>query len=168
MEVDSYRFLPRTFRPLYEGHGAFPGEESPVWAPFDKRLAETRIALLTSAGLYVKASQPSFDLDSERANPEWGDPSWRAIPASAGAGELGVAHLHLNDEDLLSDPEIALPARALGGLVREGVVAGAVEEHVAVMGFQEHRLRDWRRTTAPAIAAHLKEQGAGGAVLAPA
>lgn len=168
MEVDSYRFLPRTFRPLYEGHGAFPGEESPVWAPFDKRLAETRVALLSSAGLYVRASQPSFDLDTERANPDWGDPSWRAIPASSGAGDLAVAHLHVNDEDLLADPEIALPARALAELVREGVVGGAVEDHVAVMGFQEHRLRDWHRATAPAIVAHLEQQGAGGAVLAPA
>jgi hypothetical protein len=25
MKVDSFRFLPRTFRPLYEGRGPFPG-----------------------------------------------------------------------------------------------------------------------------------------------
>ena len=168
MEVDSYRFLPRTFRPMYEGHGAFPGEESPAWAPFEKRLAETRIALLSSAGLYVKARQASFDLDTERVNPGWGDPSWRAIPASARPDELAVAHLHISDSDLLADPEIALPARGLEALVREGVVGGAVAEHVAVMGFQDHRLRDWRRDTAPAIVAHLREQGAGGVVLAPA
>src|SRR5579864_5264221 len=80
--VDSFRFLPRSFRPLYEGRGPFPGEEAPVWAPFGKRLAESRIALLTSAGLYLKRSQPSFDLAREQARPDWGDPSWRAIPAS--------------------------------------------------------------------------------------
>jgi hypothetical protein len=37
MIVDSSRFLPRSFRPMYEGRGPFPGEEAPVWAPFEKR-----------------------------------------------------------------------------------------------------------------------------------
>ncbi len=38
MKVDSYRFLPRSFRSFYEGRGPFAGEEEPVWAPFEKRL----------------------------------------------------------------------------------------------------------------------------------
>ncbi|MGA7911115.1 MAG: hypothetical protein WCC30_06160, partial [Candidatus Dormiibacterota bacterium] len=79
MIVDSYRFLPRSFRPLYEGRGPLPGEEAPVWAPFEKRLASSSIALLTSAGIFVNGDQASFDLDHERSHPEWGDPSWRAI-----------------------------------------------------------------------------------------
>jgi D-proline reductase (dithiol) PrdB len=166
--VDSYRFLPRSFRPLYEGRGAFPGEEHPVWTPFAKRLAESRIALLTSAGIYVKASQPAFDLDGERERPEWGDPTWRSIPGTAGPEELGVAHLHINDEDLLADPEIALPLRGLDELARQGVVGGVVAEHVAVMGYQDRSLTDWHRTTAGEVVAHLREQGAEGLVLAPA
>jgi len=165
--VDSYRFLPRTFRPLYEGRGPLPGEEDPVWAPFEKRLSESRIALLTSAGLYVKESQPSFDLDGERARPEWGDPSWRSIPAAAKSGELGVAHLHIDDADILADSEIALPMRLLAQLAGEGVVGSAAAKHVAVMGFQDRALNDWRHTTAPAIVAHLREQGADALVLAP-
>lgn len=168
MVVDSYKFLPRSFRPLYEGRGPFPGEEDPVWTPFSKRLGESRIALLTSAGLHLRESQPAFDLDTERAKPDWGDPSWRAIPAGAEAGELGVAHLHINDEDLLADPEVALPMQALDHLVREGVVGSAAGSHVAVMGFQDRRLKDWHGRTAPAIVAHLREQGVDGLVLAPA
>jgi len=164
--VDSYRFLPRSFRPLYEGRGPFPGEEGPVWAPFLKRLAESRIALLTSAGFYVRGKQTSFDLDGERDRPEWGDPSWRAIPSTA--TDLGVAHLHINDEDLLADPEIALPTHLLSHLASEAVIGGAVDAHVAVMGYQDRNLRDWQSTTAPEIAAHLRSQGADGLVLAPA
>jgi hypothetical protein len=160
--VDSYRFLPRSFRPLYEGRGPFPGESEPVWAPFNKRLAESRIALLSSAGFYLKASQAAFDLDAERARPEWGDPTWRAIPASTKPGELGVAHLHINDEDLLADPEIALPMRGLAEL------ATAAGSHVAVMGYQERGLEEWRRVTAPGIGAHLREEKADGLILAPA
>jgi Glycine/sarcosine/betaine reductase selenoprotein B (GRDB) len=166
--VDSFKFLPRTFRPLYEGRGPFPGEEEPVWVPFEKRLTQSRIALLTSAGLFVKGSQAPFDLEREQAHPEWGDPTWRAIPVAAGAGDIGVAHLHLNDEDLLADPEIALPMHLLGELAAEGVIGGSVSEHLSVMGFQDRSLRDWKDRTAPEIVAHLRDQLADGLILAPA
>jgi D-proline reductase (dithiol) PrdB len=166
--VDSFKFLPRTFRPLYEGRGPFPGEAEPVWAPFEKRLTQSRIALLTSAGLYVKSSQAPFDLDREQAHPEWGDPTWRAIPVAAGAGDIGVAHLHINDEDLLADPEIALPMHLLGELAAEGVIGGSVSEHLSVMGFQDRSLRDWKDRTAPEIVAHLRDLLADGLILAPA
>ena len=168
MVVDSFKFLPRSFRPFYEGRGAFPGEDQPVWAPFAKRLAESRIALLTSAGMYLKASQPAFDLDSERARPEWGDPTWRLIPANVKPEELGVAHLHINDEDLLADPEIALPMQGLQHLVEDGVVGGAISHHVSLMGYQDRDLTDWHDTTAAEVAAHLRKEDADGVVLAPA
>jgi D-proline reductase (dithiol) PrdB len=166
--VDSFKFLPRTFRPLYEGRGPFPGEEAQVWAPFHKRLADSRIALLTSAGFYLKRLQLTFDLAREQENPEWGDPTWRAIPAGVMPDELGIAHLHINDEDLQADPEVALPIHLLSELAAEGVVGGTASEHVAVMGYQDRGLRDWREKTAPEVIAHLREQGVDGLILAPA
>ncbi|HAC46456.1 MAG TPA: hypothetical protein DCF65_10370 [Chloroflexi bacterium] len=168
MIVDSYRFLPRSFRPMYEGRGPFPGEEAPVWAPFEKRLAAARIALLTSAGLFVRSTQPSFDLEREQNNPEWGDPSWRSIPANADAAEIGVAHLHINDEDIKADPEIALPARLLDHLVAEGMVGSATAEHLSVMGYQDRSLDGWRQETLPELVAKLRDQQADGLILAPA
>lgn len=162
MVVDSFKFLPRSFRPLYEGRGPFPGEESPVWTPFAKRLSDSRIALLSSAGIYLKRAQQPFDVDAERDRPEWGDPTWREIPADARPEELGVSHLHINDEDLLADPEIALPMRGLES------IAASTSQHVTVMGYQKRDLTDWHRTTAPEIVAMLRDQEAGGLILAPA
>jgi len=40
MKVDSFRFLPRSFRPFYEHVEPIEGEAAPVWAPFEPRLAE--------------------------------------------------------------------------------------------------------------------------------
>lgn len=168
MNVDSFRFLPRSFRPYYEGRGPFPGEDEPVWAPFEKRLQESRIALLTSAGLYLKKTQPSFDIERERENPEWGDPSWRSIPGNAAPGELAMAHLHVNDEDVLADPEIALPSRLLEQLAAERVIGSATPEHISVMGYQERSLDGWRDRTVPALVARLRDQAANGLILAPA
>jgi hypothetical protein len=62
MRLDSFRFLPRSFRPLYENPTRLPGEDETVWAPAEKRLAAMRVTLLTSAGLYVRGEQPPFDL----------------------------------------------------------------------------------------------------------
>lgn len=168
MVVDSFKFLPRSFRPLYEGRGPLRGEEDPVWTPFGKRLSEARIALISSAGLYLKASQDPYDTERERSHPEWGDPTWRAIPASAEPGDCGVAHLHINDEDLIADPEVALPMRGLEQLVEEGMIGGTVAQHVTVMGYQDRQLVHWRETTAAEIASYLREEGADGVVLAPA
>jgi D-proline reductase (dithiol) PrdB len=168
MNIDSYRFLPRSFRPYYEGRGPFPGEEAPVWTPFEKRLQESRIALLTSAGLYLKATQTAFDVERERANPEWGDPTWRSIPAGAEPADLAMAHLHINDEDLLADPEIALPARLLDELAAERVIGSATPEHLSVMGYQQRSLEGWRNKTVTELVARLRDQGVDGLILAPA
>ncbi len=168
MMVDSFRFLPRSFRALYEGPAPLPGEDVPVWAPALKRLAATRVTLLTSAGLYVKDAQPPFDLERERREPAWGDPGWRRLPHDVPAGGLAMAHLHLNQADIVADRNVALPLDMLDELVAEGVVGGATLEDVSVMGYQERSLAGWRETAAPAIIDLLREQGTDAVVLAPA
>ena len=168
MRVDSFAFLPRSFRPLFEKPPRLPGHEEPVWAPFEKRLAQAKVALLTSAGLYVKAVQAPFDGEREKREPTWGDPTWRAIPAEITTAELGMMHLHLNATDVLADHDIALPTTVLAELAQGGVVGAATARHVSVMGFQQAGLEVWRSQTAPEIAAALRDEGADGVVLAPA
>jgi D-proline reductase (dithiol) PrdB len=138
-----------------------------VWTPFEPRLADARIALLSSAGLHVDGEQPAFDVERERREPRWGDPSWRAIPGDAMQGSLGMTHLHLNNGDVLADHEVALPLVGLGALVAEGIVGSRVHSHVSVMGYQEAGLRAWREETAPALIDHLRDEDADGVVLAP-
>jgi len=122
--VDSFRFLPRSFRPMFENATPLPGEDAPVWAPFETRLADSTIALLTSAGLSVEGEQEPFDLDRERAEPTWGDPSWRPIPHDARA-PLAMSHLHVNNTDVLADHNVALPVDLLDELVSELRVGAA-------------------------------------------
>ena len=165
MLVDSYRFLPRSFLPLFQHAQPLPGETEPVWAPFPGRLAEARIALLSSAGLSVDGEQPPFDLDRERQDPTWGAPTFRPIPHDH--GPLAMSHLHVNNADVLADHNVALPTEVLDELVAGGVVSSATEQHVSVMGYQQSGLDVWRAETAPAIVEVLKSEGADGVVLAP-
>jgi D-proline reductase (dithiol) PrdB len=168
MAVDSYAFLPRSFRAMYEQPPRLDGEDEPVWAPFEGRLAGATVAILSSAGLFVEASQPCFDLDGERANPGWGDPSWRAIPRDTPQGALGMAHLHVNAADTLADHEVSLPLRTLDGLVADGIVGASAPTHYGVMGYQQGGLADWRSKTAAEIVERLREEHVDALVLAPA
>ena len=167
MKVDDYKYLPQMFRSLYENDSAV--EEGKVWAEFDKRLSRARVALLTSAGLYVRSQTP-FDIERERREPTWGDASHRLIPRGTQPSELTMSHLHVRNDEVLADPNIALPLAPLAELVESGFVSGATAEHVSVMGYQgwhDNSLDRWREETAPAIVRALKEHDADGVVLAP-
>ena len=167
MQVDSFRFLPRSFRAAYADPPRLPGEDDAVWAPFELRLADARIALLTSAGMFLRAKQQPFDVDRERREPTWGDPGWRPIPHGCTDAELDVTHLHINPDDVRADHDVALPTDVLQDLVDEGHVGGATEDHVSVMGYQQAGLDGWRNETGPQIVDHLRSQGCDGVVLAP-
>jgi len=164
--VDSYRFLPRSFRPMFENAQPLPGEGEPVWAPFETRLADSTIALLTSAGLSVEGEQDPFDLDRERAEPTWGDPTHRVIPHASDV-PLAMSHLHVNSTDVLADRNVALPVDVLDELVAEGRVGAAAPHHVSVMGYQQHGVEVWRTDTGPQIVEHLRDERVHGVVLAP-
>ncbi len=167
MRVDSFRFLPRSFVPLYENARPIDGEQDVVWAPFAPRLADARIALLSSAGLSVADEQAPFDLDRERREPAWGDPTHRVIANDIGDRPLAMSHLHVNNADTLADRNVALPIDVLNALVADGTVGAAARSHFSVMGYQQAGLQTWRNETAPAIVDVLREEGADGVVLAP-
>ena len=163
MIVDSYRFLPRSFRPIYE-NPQVDGTD-PVWTPFEKRLSDSRIALLTSSGMYLADEQDPFDLERERAEPTWGDPTFRSMPQDLSS--VGLAHLHISHDDILSDPNIALPVDRLAELAEDGVIGEVAPRHLSVMGFQGVSLEGWREIAAPGIIDLLHEDEVDGLILAP-
>lgn len=166
MTVDSYAFLPRAFRPLYEAAPHFDHE--PVFAEFDTPLDQARIGLLSSAGIFLADSQPAFDVERERAEPTWGDPSYRIIPNDVRQSHLDARHLHINTTDLLVDMNVALPIERLNDLADDGVIGSASPEHYSVMGFQEEGAEHWRTTTGPEIAARCHAADIDALILAPA
>lgn len=165
--VDSFKFLPRSFAPLYASAEPLASERDPVWAPFEGRLADARIGLVSSAGLFVEGEQEPFDVERERQEPTWGDPSYRVLPADLAGRALGMTHLHVNATDVLADPDIALPTGPLAALAEDGVIGGQTAHHVSVMGYQEAGLEVWRTRTGPEIAGLLRDEGADGVILAP-
>lgn len=111
--------------------------------------------------------QQPFDLDGERANPEWGDPSFRLLPSRPRSGSLRCSHLHINTADIEVDHNIALPSEVLSALARENIVGTPAPHHVSVMGYQAEGLGGWRTETVPEIVKLLEHQKSDGVVLAP-
>lgn len=166
MTVDSYAFLPRAFRPMYEAAPRF--DHDPVWAEFDKPLAAARIGLLSSAGMFLAGEQEPFDVERERREPTWGDPTLRVIPSDVAQTQLDATHLHINTADLLTDMNVALPIERLNELVDRGELGSASLEHFSVMGFQEEGAEVWRTSTGPEIAARCHAADIDALILAPA
>lgn len=166
MSVDSYAFLPRAFLPMYESAPHLDHE--PVWAEFTKPLSEARIALLSSAGIYLPASQEPFDVEREKQEPTWGDPTLRLIPNDVTQDQIDASHLHINTADIMLDVNVALPIHRLNELVAAGAVGAAADEHYSLMGFQEEGTEVWRTVTAPEIAERCHDRAVDAVILAPA
>ncbi len=166
MTVDSYKFLPRSFRAGYE---ATPMQaETPVWSAMERPVEEATVALLTSAGLYLKDSQPPFDAERERQNPLWGDPTYRVIPKGVRQEEIAATHLHLNTRDFYVDFNVALPISRLIELEKEGRVGRVAEEHYSFMGFQTRGAEEWQTKYGPEVARRLLDAEVDALILAPA
>jgi D-proline reductase (dithiol) PrdB len=164
MTVDSFKWLPPALANYYKGL-PIQKEEVP-WTPLTKPLNQCRFSLLSTAGIYLKGKQPPFDLDRERREPFWGDPSYRAIPRDVRQEEIGVAHLHINTSDIEADMNITLPVHRFLELEQAGEIGSLAPTSYSVMGFQQNT-DEWRNTYGPEIARRMKEEGVDVAFLTP-
>ena len=164
MTVDSFKWLPPALANYYKGL-PIQKEEVP-WTPLAKPLNQCRFSLLSTAGIYLKGKQPPFDLDRERREPFWGDPSYRAIPRDVRQEEIAVAHLHINTSDIEADMNITLPVQRFLELEQAGEIGSLAPTSYAVMGFQQNT-DEWRNTYGPEIARRMKEEGVDVAFLTP-
>ncbi len=166
IEVDSWCFIPPRLALLLKARvEATPPVTSIPFTPLRAPLAAARIALLSTAGISCPPDPP-FDMETERANLMWGDPSWRRIPATATANDVEINHLHIDTTYAKRDLNVALPLQRLAELVAAGEVGSMAPSHYSVMGFQLDATAQLTQS-APAIAESMKAEGVTGAVLAP-
>ena len=165
MSVDSFRWLPGGIAAYYRGL-RLQKVEPISWMPLAKPIEKCRFALVTTAGLYMKDRDPSFDLDGERRNPFWGDPSYRVIPREVRQEEIGVAHLHINPADLLADMNVVLPVQRFLELEAAGKIGALAPSHYSFMGYQPDN-SEWENRYAPEVARRMKDEGVEAALLTP-
>jgi hypothetical protein len=164
-EVDSWRFAGGFLKnvlsrmiPEQPAHGEIP------WTPVRKALSESKVALLTTAGLSAGGDLP-FDMEFERQNPTRGDASWRRIPADVETYQAN--HLHIDTGYIGRDLNVALPLDRLRELAAAGEVGAVAPSHYSIMGYQGNDSSRLEQQSAPEIAAAMRSEEVDLALLAP-
>ena len=167
--VDSFKYLPRILAVYYQTTDCQP--ELPIpWTPLPRPLAACKFGLVTSGGLYRRGVEPPFDLERERQEPTWGDPSYRVLPSDIQQTQVGASHLHLNTRDVLTDLNILLPIHRFQELVATGRIGGLARHAYSFMGYQGFPpdTAAWQETYGPEVAEKLKAEGVDCVLLTPA
>ncbi len=141
-------------------HTHFTANDHVAWAPVTKPLAQSRVALVTTAGVHLR-TQPAHNL----LDP-FGDTSFREIPGSTQASELAVDHSHYDTTDANADPNCVFPIDRLRELAAAGIVGEVAPMHFGFMGFipDGRLLRD---STAPIVADRLLQDRVESVVITP-
>jgi D-proline reductase (dithiol) PrdB len=169
MPVDSFKFLPRIIAFYYRLTERQP--ELPIpWTPLPRPLSECTFGLVTTGGLYHQGAEPPFDIERERREPTWGDPTYRTIPTHIPQTELGASHLHYDTHDVLQDMDILLPVHRFQELLAQGRIGGLAPHAYSFMGYQGFPAdaAAWQATYGPEVAAKLKTEGVQCVLLTPA
>ncbi len=133
-------------------------DDSP-WTPMRKPLSESRVALVTSAGLHVRGDRP-FVMG--------GDSSYRVIPRSTKTADILQSHASIGFDHtgIYRDINVTYPVDRLQELVDRGVIGSLGENNYSFMG----ALRDTSEVveqTGPEVAGKLVDEGVEVAFLTP-
>ena len=168
--VDSFKYLPRSIAYFYQTTLAEMPERPIPWTPLTKPLTECTFSLVTTGGLYQKDVDAPFDIEREKLEPTWGDPTFRAIPTDIEQEALGASHLHINTAWVLEDVNRLLPIHRFQELAEAGIIGRLAPTAYSFMGFQgmPHEATAWEATYGPQVAAQMKEEGVDCVLLTPA
>lgn len=166
--VDSYKFLPRLIASYYQQMNLLPRGPIP-WTPVARRLEKCRFGLVTSAGMYQKGIDPPFDLQRERDEPTWGDPTYRVIPQDIQQEAVGISHLHINPQYALEDLNVILPIEGFQALAEQGRIGGLADHGYSFMGYQGFppNTTEWEEVYGPEVARRMKAEGVDCVLLTP-
>lgn len=165
--VDGFRFMPPSLKAYTRKDipdTAFRGHIP--WTPLEKPIKETTFSLMTSAGISMK-SDPPFDVEREKREPTWGDPTYRDIPKTAHQEDIRVNHLHINTDYIKQDINVILPLTRFREFEQEGVIGRLAPTCYSYYGFQLDP-KELLEKTMPKVASKMQKEGVEAVLLTPA
>ena len=119
----------------FDGYSWVVNEEPPPWQPLTKALAECRVGLIASGGIYI-AGQEAFHYKD--------DTSFRVIPKDVKTADLRVTHFAYDFTDARQDPNVVFPIDTLRTLEQEGVIGELADAAYTFMGgiYSARRVRE--------------------------
>ena len=155
--------LPGLARKVVAGYTPPAVREEPPWAPIEKPLTESRIAVVTTAGIHHRHQLP-FDMQ----DPE-GDPTWRALDTNSLFSDFRITHDYYDHRAAEQDPNIILPLDRLREFVAEGRIGELAATQYGFMGHIVGRhLTTLTGQTAPEVAGYLVRDQIDVVLLTPA
>lgn len=140
----------------YTPYRWYRAEDAPAWTPLAKRLADSRIGMLSTSGAYALGQVAYHYKD---------DTSLRRIASTTPAHDMRFSHVTENYlVDARRDPDCLVPLKALRALAAEGFIGGLADDVFSCMGavYSQRRVRD---EVAPAVLAAFREQKVDAALL---
>ena len=136
--------------------------EGTPWTPMRKPLSESKVALVTTAGLHLRDDKP-FVTDTQG-----GDPSYRVIPRGTPAADIIQSHVSIGFDHagIYRDINVTYPIDRLDELKEQGVIGSLADNNYSFMG----ALRDSTRVyegTGPEVARKMLEEGVEVVFLTP-
>jgi len=129
-------------------------------------VVQKTVALVTTAGINVRDVEPPFDYARERREPLWGDPSFRTLPRDVRQGQIQAGHLHVNNDDLERDVNVAFPVHRMLELEAAGGIGRLAAWNYSFMGYQPDTA-EWSRRYGPDVAGRMTADGVEAVVLTP-
>ena len=146
--------------PKWHDHFVWSPNKENVFTHPKKKLAESKLALVSTAGVHMRTDQP-FDVISEH-----GDWSFREIPSSIEPSKLQISDTHYDHTDADEDINCLFPISHLNTLREEGLIGDLAKTFFSFMGFIPNTT-EVRKSTAPEITQRLKENGVGLVFMTP-
>lgn len=154
--------LPGIANRLIKAHLPLESKDVP-WTAVVKPLAESKIALITTAGIHHRSQTP-FDM----ADPQ-GDPTYRILDRDTIVSDYTITHDYYDHRDADTDLNIVLPIERLIEMHTAGVIRTVAKRHYSFMGhIRDLYVPDLVGIKAPEVAALLAEDRVEAVLLTPA
>jgi len=131
------------------------------WRSTATAVTQTRVALITTASLHLEGDRPFRTLEELQ-----GDTSYRIIPQDAPTHALDLAAPYVDRRYIPTDPEVALPRRALANLHRQGKAGPPAPRHASFSAGIIHPLPGLADSAA-SLSAIFREDAVGAVILFP-
>ena len=133
------------------------------WTPMRKSLGESRVALVTSAGLHLRGDK--LFISDTRGK---GDSSYRVLPRSTPASEIIQSHTSIGFDHtgIYRDINVTYPIDRLEELREKGAIGSLADNYYSFMG----AIRDTTELateTGPEVARRMLDEGVEVVFLTP-
>lgn len=128
------------------------------WTPWTKKLSESKVAMVSTAGLHLRGDQPFVG----------GDQTYRVIPSSAKANDIIMSHTSIgwDHTGFYRDLNLAFPMDRLKELDQQSVIGSLAKDYYSFMGAQQEPVKILEET-GPDVARRMKDEGVDAVFMVP-